>query len=95
MDRVAAGAYLAVSAFEGIDVGPTTKDVHVQHDGVDVASGFINLNGGGNTFQSNLTVVVSAGDTIDFAVGNGGNGYTSDSTALSATVCSAGPGDGG
>lgn len=90
-----AGTYAVRALFEGIDVAPTTTDVHVQHDGVDVASGFLNINGGKNTFQSNTTIDVAAGDTLDFAVGNGGNGYTSDSTALSATVCSGSAGDGG
>jgi hypothetical protein len=90
-----AGVYAVHALFEGIDVAPTTTDVHVLDDGVDVASGFLNIDGGADLFESNTSVDAAAGDTIDFAVGNGGNGYISDSTALSATVCSGGAGDGG
>lgn len=99
-----AGTYVVRSTFEGIDIGPTTTDVHVQHNGVDVASGNINVNGGGNAYQSSPSITVASGDTIDFVVGNGGNGYNNDSTALSASLCAgtgtptdggAGGGDGG
>jgi hypothetical protein len=83
-----AGTYTVKSVFEGIDNGPTTTDVHVQHNGVDVATGSINIGGGSNAFSSNPSVTVAAGDTIDFAVGFGNYNYNNDSTALSATVCS-------
>jgi hypothetical protein len=89
------GTYAVRSTFEGIDVGPTTTDVHVQHNGADVAAGFINVNGAGNTYPSNVSLSVVAGDTVDFAVGFGNNGFNNDSTALSATVCSASTPDGG
>jgi hypothetical protein len=84
-----AGTYSARATFEGIDVGPTTTDVHVQHNGVDIASGNINVAGGGNTFRTSPSVDLAQGDTLDFAVGFGGNGFTADSTALDAVVCSA------
>ena len=70
-----AGTYRVQAVFEGIDVGPTTTDVHVQHNGVDIASGSLNINGGASTFRASPSVNVAAGDTVDFAVGNGGNGY--------------------
>jgi hypothetical protein len=90
-----AGTYVVRATFEGIDIGPTTTDVHIQHDGTDVATGYINVNGGGNTYQASPSVSVSAGDTIDFAVGYGNGGYNNDSTALSATVCNGSGVDGG
>jgi hypothetical protein len=84
-----AGTYSAHVTFEGIDVGPTTTDVHVQHNGVDLATGNINVAGGGNVFRANPSVDLAPGDTLDFAVGFGNNGYNNDSTALDAVVCSA------
>ena len=60
-----------------------------------MGGGGINVNGGTNMFSVDARVTVVAGDTIDFAVGDGGNGYLSDSTALGATVCRLLPGDGG
>jgi hypothetical protein len=84
-----AGTYSTHVTFAGIDVGPTTTDVHVQHNGVDIASGNINVADGGNAFRTNPSVDVAQGDTLDFAVGFGGNGFSNDSTALDAVVCSA------
>jgi hypothetical protein len=89
------GTYLVRSTFEGIDTGPTTTDVHVQHNGADVASGFLNVNGAGNTYPSSVSLSAVAGDTVDFAVGYGNNGFNNDSTALSATVCRVDVPDGG
>ncbi len=86
------GAYDVQATFQGIDSGPTTTDAHVQYNGQDVGPvGYINVNGGGNAASFTLKIMASAGDTIDFALGNGGNGYISDSTALDATVCPTGP----
>jgi hypothetical protein len=90
-----AGSYVVQAVFTGLDVGPTTTDVHVQHDGVDVAAGSINVGGAGNVFQASPSVVVAAGDTIDLAVGYGNNGYNDDSTGVDATVCLSTVGDGG
>jgi hypothetical protein len=85
-----AGTYAVQAVFEGIDIGPTTTDVHVQHNGVDAApAGYINVNGGANSVSFATTVTITAGDTIDFAVGHGGNGFNNDSTALAASVCPA------
>jgi len=57
-------------------------------------SGDINVANGGNAFRTNPSVDVAQGDTLDFVVGFGGNGFDNDSTALDAVVCSASP-DGG
>jgi hypothetical protein len=83
-----AGTYAVQATFEGIDVGPTTTDVHLRHNSADAApAGYINLNGGTNTFSFAMSLIVAAGDTVDFAVGDGANGFTNDSTALAASVC--------
>jgi len=83
------GAYDVRATFEGIDSGPTTTDAHIRHGGLDlVPAAYINLNGDGNSFSFETNVTVAAGDTIDFAVGNGGNGFLNDSTAVDAEVCS-------
>ncbi len=34
-----AGRYVVHASFEGVDQGPTTTDVHVQHNGADIATG--------------------------------------------------------
>jgi hypothetical protein len=68
---------------------PTTTDVHVQHNGADIASGLLNLDGAGNGYAASPMVVVAAGDTIDFAVGYGNGSYVCDSTEVGALVCPA------
>ena len=74
-----------------------TTDVHVQHNRADVpsGSGSINMNGGGNSFSFHANVSVAAGDTIDFAVGNGGDGILFDMTGVDAKVCAGSAADGG
>jgi hypothetical protein len=87
-----AGTFRVRATFTGIANPPamTTTDVHVQHNGTDLAgaAGGLNVNQGGNTFSVDQSVSVAAGDTLDFAVGDGGNGFLSDTTALDAAVCS-------
>ncbi|MGH7434071.1 MAG: hypothetical protein ACRENE_00180 [Polyangiaceae bacterium] len=86
-----AGAYVVHATFGGAALLPalTTTDVHVQHTGTDLAggTGSLNVNGGTSSFAAAIPVTVAAGDTIDFAVGDGGNTYLSDSTSLLASVC--------
>jgi hypothetical protein len=68
--------------FVGSDAAASPAlDAYIEHDGVDLATGSINVNGGGNTFATAPSVTVVAGDTIDFAVGYGGNGDSNDSTS--------------
>jgi hypothetical protein len=86
-----AGNFAVQAVFEGIDSGPTTTDVHLLHNGEDAAAGgYINVNGGTNSYSFAMMLALAAGDTIDFAVGDGGNGYANDSTGLAASVCAAG-----
>lgn len=63
----------------------TTSDAHVLRDGVALFN--TNINGIGVTSPYSLTTTVSAGDTIDFAVGYGSNlDYSFDSTGLQAQI---------
>jgi len=52
------------------------------------------VNRGGNSFSFAARLAVEGGDTIDFDVGDGGNGFKNDSTALAVSVCEAAEGGG-
>jgi hypothetical protein len=80
-------AMIAVtSVFTGFDYnGPTSTDVHVLLNGVSVFDAFVEGFGSSISFSTNLSV--TAGDTIDVAVGVGRNGhYIDDTTGLSLTI---------
>lgn len=68
--------------FSLIDSGGT--DVHVAINGVSVFDKPINT--GSSQQDFNLSVFLTAGSTVDFLVGPGGNGIGSDSTGLFANV---------
>jgi len=75
------GFYTIQGTFEGIDtVGPTT-DVHLLVNNVVVASG--NVVGYGSTVPLSFgPVSLTLGQTLAYAVGDGGNGPDFDTTAL-------------
>jgi hypothetical protein len=81
--------FTGLSGYGGSPV--TTTDVHLLIDNSSKleTNGFINISGGtGNTSTFGLTGwPVSAGDSLDFAVGDGDGKYENDSTALSAQIC--------
>ncbi len=83
-----AGPVTVTAVFSGIDVGGTTTDVHVLHNGAAIADGDVNGYGDVSTVAPGpLAVTVAVGDTIDFVVGFGTNGsYNSDSTSLAANI---------
>ncbi len=81
----AAGVVNVVAAFAGRD--SATTDVHILRNNnvaEQVFNGYVNGPGSAQSFVGTLTV--QAGDTLDFVVGAGGNGYVSDSTAVAATI---------
>jgi hypothetical protein len=88
-----AGRYSVRATFVGLcgtgGVPPTVADVHIQHDSADIRSGYLNVNGGGNSATYAVDVDVVAGDTIDFVVGGGGQASTTINwmTGLDALVC--------
>jgi len=73
------------ASFVGRALGGTTTDVHVFHNGSSLFSGNVNGTGVPTSFQLQGRYV-RAGDTIDFTVGDGSNGYLSDTTGLSASI---------
>jgi hypothetical protein len=74
--------------FVGADfVGPTTTDVHVLANDVAIFDGEVTGFGPGSGPSFETLVLVAAGDTIDFAVGDGVDGnYYYDSTGLDAFI---------
>jgi len=79
-----AGTYLVSGAFRGNDVAGTTTDVHILRNNVSIMDGAVNGTGVSQAFSQ--TLVLAAGDRVDFAVGTGGNGFFNDSTGLSAVI---------
>ena len=84
----ASDSYAVNAVFSGVDSTPTTTDVHVLHNNSGLFDAELNLDMGSNTAQYSTTVALSAGDSLDFAVGNGGNDYYDDATQLDLTIVS-------
>jgi hypothetical protein len=84
----AAGLYAVSAKFGGADIGVGVTDAHVLKNGVGLFQGTVNALdpqlSAPKAWTGELTL--AAGDTLDFAVGDGGNGPSSDSTRLEATV---------
>lgn len=81
-----AGTYSIAGFYEGVDYkGPTTTDVHILLNGSSLFSDNINSYLVPSKFS--LVESLSAGDTIDFAVGYGADGnYLFDSTGLAGSI---------
>lgn len=78
-----AGTVTITGRFEGLDA--TTTNVAVTYNSnTSLLSG--NVTGLGNQVPFTLTRTVAAGDTVEFAVGNGNGDLNHDSTGLAATV---------
>ena len=84
------GSYVLSSLFSGLDIGGT--DVHILDNGAEIFTA--NITGGSRSGFGEV-LSLTAGDLIDFAVGDGGNGYYSDSTGIAATLTTAATGGGG
>jgi hypothetical protein len=86
-----AGTFVVDATFLGLcgDNGTpiSTTAGHVLQNGVELEVGYVNLMGGTNSFSVVHALAVQAGDTIDFALSDGGNGYLYDFTAVDAKVC--------
>lgn len=85
----ATDVYQIAVLFEGIDTGGTTTDVAVLHGATQLFSGNVNGNGSQEVYTTIRTV--SAGETIDFTVGTGGNGFSNDSTAIDVVILPGAP----
>lgn len=77
------GMYKVQGTFKALD--QTTTDPHVLVNGKETAS-IKPINNGNHRQDFSFTQPFEKDDTIDFAVGNGGNGNASDCTGLAVTV---------
>jgi len=80
------GKFLVDSVFMGIDTIGVSSDVHVVLNGTSIYDGYVNSYGDSSKQHFSDTLTLAAGDTIDFAVGAGGNGYIADSTATAVSI---------
>ncbi|HTT02937.1 MAG TPA: hypothetical protein VMG11_12705 [Steroidobacteraceae bacterium] len=81
-----AGTYFISATFYDV-CGHATTDVHVAHNGVMQFNGYVDGLGSTQHWNSsNGGIKLAAGDTIDAIVGNGHNGYTSDSTGVDLII---------
>jgi hypothetical protein len=80
-----AGTYTISGLFQGVDFQPhPTTDTYILVNGISAYANFLNTFGVPQNFS--LVVQLNAGDTIDFAVGNGGDLMSNDSTGLVANI---------
>lgn len=78
-----AGSYVVSGLFSSSEDAST--DVHILANGSSLFDGAVN---GSSGYAFGFTHYFASGATLDFAVGDGGNGYIGDSTLLGATVTS-------
>jgi hypothetical protein len=81
--------YSLAGAFSGLDTVGTTTDVHIVLDSLCPASVCLfdnTISPTGNSKSFSIAINLTAGDTLDFIVGSGGNGNANDATALAATI---------
>jgi hypothetical protein len=78
------GTYDINATFSGNSNSGTSTDVHILRNGVSVFDGGVSGFNTQTPFSGQVSL--SSGDTIDFAVGDGGNGFSNDSTGLFATL---------
>ncbi len=82
-----AGIFDVTGFFQALHYGDT--DDHVLASGTPITNLYLQSNHQGSVAGFSLTVNLNAGDTLDFAVGMGSNGYAGDSTAFDATITDA------
>lgn len=64
----------------------TTTGVQIRHNGLTLFSASLNLGGAPNSVGWQGDLDVAAGDSLDFLVDDGGNGYAYDSTGPSVSI---------
>ena len=93
----ASGTYQVNSSFQSPRGGypPTTSDVHVLQNSTSIYdasvfgyySGFFQNSSNNRTYDFSKTVTLNSGDTVDFVVGPGSDGYDAyDGTWVEATI---------
>jgi hypothetical protein len=80
------GTYNVIGSFGGNDNRGTSSDVHILANGESIFSGLVNGFGPGSGPSFDLTVPLKSGDSIDFAVGTGHNGFANDGTGLATEI---------
>jgi hypothetical protein len=83
------GVYTVTGSFWGQVLTSTTSDVHILKNGAEIFGGTVNGFGPSSSVSFSLNVTLSAGDTLDFAVGNGGSASAFDHTGLTANITAA------
>jgi hypothetical protein len=84
------GTFGIAATFSGLSSLGDSSDVHVLHNGISIFNS--NVTGSPSPTSYSGPQTITAGDTIDFVVGDGGNGANEDTTALSATITVPEPG---
>lgn len=89
-----AGSYDVDGKFRGQDTHGVSTDVHVLFNSnlLDSSDFNADVNGTGDLSAKAFNIdnlYLNVGDTIDFAVGTGGNGYYFDNTGLQASITAA------
>jgi uncharacterized repeat protein (TIGR01451 family) len=89
----ASASYRIHGYFVGLDASfPTTSDVAILHNNSTSSTLFsTNINSYNLPQNFDVTTPIAAGDTIEFTVGYGGNGYSGDATGLDVTIDPSGP----
>jgi hypothetical protein len=90
----ATGLYTITARFSGLYTLGTTSDAAVQVNGAGFFYGQVRGYGPGSelSYGSPFALTLADGDTVDFIVTNGGNGFGGDFTGLAATVTMLRPG---
>jgi PEP-CTERM motif-containing protein len=78
------GTFSINATFTGLSALGDSSDVHILHNGISLLSS--NVTGSPSPVNYSAPQSVLVGDTIDFIIGNGGNGANEDFTGLSATI---------
>ena len=78
------GMYGISATFSGLSSAGDSVDVHILHNGTPIFNSAVFGSPSPTSYSAITNLVV--GDTIDFVVGDGGNGKNEDATALSATI---------
>ncbi|HXI83711.1 MAG TPA: hypothetical protein VNL17_06435 [Verrucomicrobiae bacterium] len=78
------GTFTLAATFSGLSSVGDSSDVHVLHNGTSIFNSTVFGSPSPTSYSGTQSIL--AGDTIDFVVGNGGNGAFEDTTGLSATI---------
>ena len=82
------GEYQVLARFRSAAARATT-DVHVRRGATRLFDGFVNLHDQKTDPEYSAKLTLKRGETLDFLVGDGGNGYGADSTEISVSITAA------